>query len=254
MRNFVNQFRAQRLRRACGSVGFRNIRAIAETELMPLSCDFVHACVTKALRLAVCTSSELRMLDRIRVAFVAPSLRILGGQAVQADRLLTAWKDDPDVEAWLVPVNPLPPRPLRFALNIRTSAPSSTRPPTCRCSSARSPKPTSSTSFRPGTRRSCSRHSPAMLIARALGKPVVLNYRSGEAPDHLQRSAVARAAIARVDKNVVPSRFLVEVFAASASTPKSSPTSSTWIASCSATVIRCVPGSCRRAISTPSTT
>ena len=43
------------------------------------------------------------MLDRIRVAFVAPSLRILGGQAVQADRLLTAWKDDPDVDAWLVP-------------------------------------------------------------------------------------------------------------------------------------------------------
>ena len=33
---------------------------------------------------------------------------------------------------------------------------------------------------------------PAMLVARALGKPVVLNYRSGEAPDHLQRSAIAR--------------------------------------------------------------
>jgi len=53
---------------------------------------------------------------------------------------------------------------------------------------------------------------PAMLVARALGKPVVLNYRSGEAPDHLQRSAIARRAIARVDANVVPSRFLVDVF------------------------------------------
>ena len=31
-----------------------------------------------------------------------------------------------------------------------------------------------------------------MLIARALGQPVVLNYRSGEAPDHLSRSAIAR--------------------------------------------------------------
>ena len=27
---------------------------------------------------------------------------------------------------------------------------------------------------------------PAMQVARALGKPVVMNYRSGEAPDHLR--------------------------------------------------------------------
>src|SRR5262249_5903776 len=53
---------------------------------------------------------------------------------------------------------------------------------------------------------------PAMLVARALGKPVVLNYRSGQAPGHLQRSAIARAAIGRADLNVVPSRFLVDVF------------------------------------------
>jgi L-malate glycosyltransferase len=54
---------------------------------------------------------------------------------------------------------------------------------------------------------------PAMLIARALGRPIVLNYRSGEAPDHLRRSAIARAAIARAERNVVPSRFLKDVFA-----------------------------------------
>src|SRR5262245_51028748 len=56
---------------------------------------------------------------RLQVALVAPSLRILGGQAVQADRLLSAWRDDPDVNAWLVPVNPLPSRPLRFALHVK---------------------------------------------------------------------------------------------------------------------------------------
>src|SRR5205823_4249971 len=54
---------------------------------------------------------------------------------------------------------------------------------------------------------------PAMLIARAIGRPVVLNYRSGEAPDHLRRSAVARWAIAGASRNIVPSRFLVDVFA-----------------------------------------
>jgi glycosyltransferase involved in cell wall biosynthesis len=53
---------------------------------------------------------------------------------------------------------------------------------------------------------------PAIVIARLLGRPVVLNYRSGEAPDHLARSRVARWALRAVRRNVVPSRFLVEVF------------------------------------------
>src|SRR5438874_8878428 len=69
------------------------------------------ACALHLVRVAV--------PDRIKVAFVAPSLRILGGQAVQADRLLAAWKDDPDVDAWLVPVNPMPPALLRFALDVK---------------------------------------------------------------------------------------------------------------------------------------
>src|SRR5262249_45447885 len=53
---------------------------------------------------------------------------------------------------------------------------------------------------------------PAMLMARAIGRPVILNYRSGQAPDHLRRSRIARAAIAKVNLTIVPSRFLVEVF------------------------------------------
>ena len=75
---------------------------------------------TRARRVAL-HSCLNAMSDRLKVAFVAPSLRILGGQAVQADRLLSAWRDDPDVDAWLVPVNPEPPRaaPLRAPDQIR---------------------------------------------------------------------------------------------------------------------------------------
>jgi glycosyltransferase involved in cell wall biosynthesis len=40
-----------------------------------------------------------------------------------------------------------------------------------------------------------------------------MNYRSGEAPDHLRRSAVARTVLRHVDRNAVPSRFLQDVFA-----------------------------------------
>jgi glycosyltransferase involved in cell wall biosynthesis len=54
---------------------------------------------------------------------------------------------------------------------------------------------------------------PAVVVARLLGKPVVMNYRSGEAPDHLRRSAIARKTLRSVARNAVPSRFLHDVFA-----------------------------------------
>jgi len=153
------------------------------------------------------------MPDRLKVAFVAPSLRILGGQAVQADRLLSAWKDDPDIDAWLVPVNPLPPKLLRWTLRVkyvRTLVTEATYVPLLVRQLARADVvhvfSAAYTSF-------LLAPLPATLIAKALGKPVLLNYHSGEAPDHLRRSRVARAALARVDALVVPSRFLVDVFA-----------------------------------------
>jgi glycosyltransferase involved in cell wall biosynthesis len=58
------------------------------------------------------------MPNRLKVVFVAPSLRIPGGRAVQADRLLSAWRNDPDVDAWLVPVDPLP-KLLRWILRVK---------------------------------------------------------------------------------------------------------------------------------------
>jgi glycosyltransferase involved in cell wall biosynthesis len=152
------------------------------------------------------------MPTRLKIAFVAPSLRILGGQAVQADRLLSAWKNDQEIEAWLVPVNPLPLSWLRWTLDVKYARTAVTE-----------------LTYFPLLARELSRADvvhifsasyssfllaplPAMVVARALGKPIVLNYRSGQAPDHLKRSAIARRSIARVDLNIVPSRFLVDVF------------------------------------------
>jgi L-malate glycosyltransferase len=151
-------------------------------------------------------------MSTLRVAFVAPSLTILGGQAVQADRLLRAWRDDPDVEAWLVPVNPAPPRWLAFTARVkylRTIVNELIYIPRLVRELARADVvhvfSASYSSF-------LLAPLPAILVARTLGRPVVLNYRSGQAPDHLRRSAIARKAIASVDRNVVPSSFLVGVF------------------------------------------
>jgi L-malate glycosyltransferase len=149
----------------------------------------------------------------MRIALVAPSLRILGGQAVQADRLLRAWRHDPDVEAWLVPVNPMPPGILRRAVEIKYVRTAATQ-----------------LLYWPLLLRELRRADvvhvfsasylsfwlaplPAVLIAKLLGKPVVLNYHSGEASDHLRRSAIARRVLRWAERNVVPSRFLQDVFA-----------------------------------------
>jgi glycosyltransferase involved in cell wall biosynthesis len=54
---------------------------------------------------------------------------------------------------------------------------------------------------------------PAIAIGHILARPVVLHYHNGEASDHLRRSRVARAALARVNRIVVPSRYLAAVLA-----------------------------------------
>ena len=152
-------------------------------------------------------------MRKIQVAVVAPSLRILGGQAVQADRLLQAWRGDPEVNAWLVPVNPRLPRLLRFAERVKYLRTILTEliylPLLVRELADADVVHVFSASYASFVLAPL----PAVLIARARRRPVVLNYRSGEAPDHLRRSALARAVLARVERNVVPSRFLVDVFA-----------------------------------------
>jgi hypothetical protein len=53
---------------------------------------------------------------------------------------------------------------------------------------------------------------PALAAAKLYGKKTVLNYRSGEAEDHLARSATARRLIRGFDEIVVGSGYLVRVF------------------------------------------
>src|SRR3954454_1876624 len=151
-------------------------------------------------------------LRAIRVAIVAPSLRILGGHSVQAGRMLEAWSADPAVEAWLVPINPLPPRSLEWLLRIKGVRTVITQ--VCywplllrelrRCGVVHV--------FSASYLSFLLSPLPAVAIATLLGKPVVLHYHSGEAPDHLRRSRIARAVLRRTGLNVVPSKFLAQVF------------------------------------------
>jgi glycosyltransferase involved in cell wall biosynthesis len=149
----------------------------------------------------------------LNVAIVAPSSRILGGQAVQAERLLSGWNGDERVRAWLVPTNPVPPGILRAALGtkyLRTAVTQLTFWPLLFREIARADVvhafSASYSSFVIST-------LPPVVVSRLLRRPVIVHYHSGEAPDHLRRSVLARAALRGwTDANVVPSSFLERVF------------------------------------------
>ena len=149
----------------------------------------------------------------LRVAVVVASHRIVGGHSVQARRLLDAWRTDGSVDAWIVPIDPIPPSPIDRLLRIKYVRTIVTQlwywpllVRELRHADVVHAFAASYSSF-------LLAPLPAIVIARLLGKPVVLNYHSGEAPDHLRRSAVARFVLRRlVDANVVPSTFLRDVF------------------------------------------
>jgi len=149
----------------------------------------------------------------LRVAVVVASHRIVGGHSVQARRLLDAWRTDASIDAWIVPIDPVPPPPIDRLLRIKYVRTIVTQlwywpllVRELRRADVVHVFAASYSSF-------LLAPVPACIIARLFGKPVVLNYHSGEAPDHLRRSAVARLVLRRlVDANVVPSAFLRDVF------------------------------------------
>jgi glycosyltransferase involved in cell wall biosynthesis len=150
---------------------------------------------------------------RLRVAIVAPTLRILGGHSVQAARMLEGWAQGMDVDAWLVPINPVPPPPFDRLLRVKFVRTILTQlcywPLLLRELRRADVVHVFSASYT-GFLLSAV---PAMVVGRLLGKPVVLNYHSGHAPNHLARSRLARALLRRVpDVIVVPSPFLFDVF------------------------------------------
>lgn len=151
---------------------------------------------------------------RLRVAIVAPSLRILGGQAVQAERLLEGWADDAEVSARLVPTNPIPPGPLAAGLRVKVVRTVVTQltfwPLLLREISNADIVHAFSASYSSFVLSTL----PAVLIGRLLRRPVLVHYHSGEAPDHLRRSWLARYALGTLtDAIAVPSAFLRDVFA-----------------------------------------
>jgi glycosyltransferase involved in cell wall biosynthesis len=150
----------------------------------------------------------------IRVLIVAPGLEILGGQAVQAARLLSRLKEEPSLQVSFLPINPRLPGPLgklqaiKYVRTIVTSLLYWTS------LLARVRKYDVIHIFSASYFSFLLAPAPAILVAKLYGKKTVLNYRSGEAQDHLNRwRRTAIPLIKLVDETVVPSGYLVDVFA-----------------------------------------
>lgn len=152
------------------------------------------------------------MSAKIRVAIIAASLKYVGGQSVQADLLLRNWKDDAEVEAKLIPIDPPFPSALRWMERIpglRTLV----REPLFLWEVWKGLEDADiAHAFSASYWSFLIAPAPACLVARWRGKKTIIHYHSGEARDHLRRFASARSVLAKVDAVVVPSDYLVDVF------------------------------------------
>lgn len=144
---------------------------------------------------------------------MAPSMDSFGGQSIQADLILRRMRAEPSLEMSFQPINPrLPPvlRPIQRVKYVRTL-------------------PTFSlycTQLLRSLQRCDLVHvfsasylsfllapTPVIYLAHYLRKPVILNYHSGEAEDHLSRWPSATRTLRLADRIVVPSDYLAHVFA-----------------------------------------
>src|SRR5690349_13223316 len=122
----------------------------------------------------------------IRLLLVAPSLRILGGQAVQANYLFQHLSREPMFRVSFVAHNPRLPGPLRLLQRIKYVRTIVTSLVYCATLLLKVPKHDLIHVFSASYFSFLLAPTPAIFIGRLFGKKVVLNYHSGEAEDHLR--------------------------------------------------------------------
>ena len=144
---------------------------------------------------------------------MAPSLGILGGQAVQALRLVEHLNESDAVQVDLLPVNPVLPGPLRALQAIKYVRTVATSIRYVASLIRRLPRYDVIHVFSASYWSFVIAPLPAMIVGRLYGKRVILNYHSGEAEDHFTRWPSAVRATRLAHDVVVPSQYLVDVLA-----------------------------------------
>ncbi len=146
---------------------------------------------------------------KVKVLLVATSMRVIGGQSIQAKRLLDAFANDAEIEMSFLPNNPETVfqnikylrtifASLKFWWSLLTHI--------YRFDVVQV--------FSSATTGYIIATLPPLIVSKIYGRKVVLNYHSGELAYHIETwKRTALPTIRKFDEIVVPSQFLVDVFA-----------------------------------------
>jgi glycosyltransferase involved in cell wall biosynthesis len=147
----------------------------------------------------------------LHIGIVAPSLRLLGGHSVLAERLIQGWNGHAEIRARLLPINPLPPPSFAMVARLPLVRTLISQLQHWRILLREIPKLdivhvfcTSNSSF-------YLSGAPAILLAKLFSKPVIANYH-GDSGRHLHTSTLVRTLLRSVALNVVPSGYFGEIF------------------------------------------
>lgn len=149
-----------------------------------------------------------------RVLIVATSMDEIGGQSIQAARLLDALKNDDAIEADFLPNNPRLSENFRWLQKIKFSRTIFTSLKFWRLLFKNVKKNDVIHIFSPAMTGYIFSALPPLVVSKIYGKKTILNYHSGELAEHVNRwKRTALPTMRKFDEIVVPSQFLVEVFA-----------------------------------------
>jgi len=147
--------------------------------------------------------------DKIKIALVAPPLKNVGGQSIQAKRFVDAFADDEDVQVEFLPN--YPETPFENIVFVRTIFASLKL---LLLLFREIPKADIVHIFSSGTTSYIISTLPPFFMARLFRKKTILHYHTGEAEEHLKNwKMTAKPTMKMFDKIIVPSQFLVDVFA-----------------------------------------
>ena len=149
----------------------------------------------------------------MRVLLVAPSFDILGGQSVQASRIRKEMESVADVDMRFLPINPRLPAPLQWLKKIRYVRTAANFTHYLLLLLAKAARVDILHVFSASYWSYNFWALPAILVGRAFGRKVILNYRDGQCADHMENWPMALPTVRLAHAVVTPSGFLVDVFA-----------------------------------------
>ncbi|MGI8640131.1 MAG: glycosyltransferase family 4 protein [Pyrinomonadaceae bacterium] len=154
---------------------------------------------------------EDKLKKKIKVALVAPSMKNVGGQSIQAKRLLDAFENDEKIDIEFIENNPETFfETVKFLRTIFSSI------KFYYLLLANLSKSEVVHIFSSGTTSYIISTLPPLFAAKIFGKKTILHYHTGEAEEHLKNwKMTAKPTMEMFDEIVVPSQFLVDVFAKS---------------------------------------